>query len=198
MPPKRKHQVTIGSDSGSDIASLRRPKETAVLPAIMRNIEMLKARRDKSRKEITAKFDAYISKKKKEIEDCHASKANKRSTELKDLLSHYIQALEKQASIEKSIEDIVLQTRDHLNELNMVLDAAYSGRQQRSHAAAGSFSSIVPAPTKSTAPANPTVPRVATNMQNEGQADGGEKEGRIRKGDPNYAGKENVFDQFTW
>ncbi|KAI0547468.1 hypothetical protein F4679DRAFT_365218 [Xylaria curta] len=198
MPPKRKHQVTISSDSGSDIVSRRRPKETALLPAIMRNIEILKAMRDKSRKNITAKFDAYTSKMKKQIDDCHASEAKEKSTKFKDLLNRYIQAVEKQASIEKSIEHVVLQTRDHLNELNMVLGAAYSGRQQISHAAAGSFSSIVHAPTKSTASANPTIPRVATNMQNKGQADGGEKEGRARKGDPDYAGKENVFDQFTW
>ncbi|KAI0863241.1 hypothetical protein F4860DRAFT_469208 [Xylaria cubensis] len=160
--------------------------------------EMLKAKRDRNRKDITAKFDAYTSKKKKDIEDCHASEAKKKSAELKDLLSRYLQALENRASIEKAIEDVVLQTRDHLNELNLVLDAAYSGRQQRSHAAAGSFSSIVPAPTKPTVSANPMNPHVSTNMQNKAQIDGGEKEGRVCNGDLAYAEKENVFDQITW
>ncbi|KAI1756593.1 hypothetical protein F4782DRAFT_273237 [Xylaria castorea] len=198
MPSKRKHQVTISSDSESDIVSLRRPKETTVLPAIMRNIEMLKAKRDDSRKDITAKFNTYTSRKKKEIEDYHASKARKKSAERKDLLTRYIQALEQRASIEKSIEDIVLQTRDYLNELNLVLNAAYSGRQQKLHAATGSFSSIAPAPEKPTASANPTNSRAATNMQNKARVDRGEKEGRACNGDHAYVGKENVFDQITW
>ncbi|KAI8954814.1 hypothetical protein F4801DRAFT_531705 [Xylaria longipes] len=199
MPPKRKHQVTVSSDSESDMVSLRRPKETAILPTIMRNIEMLKVKREDNRKGITAKFDAYISKKKKEIEDHYASEAKKKSAELKDLLTRYAHALEQRASIEKSIEDIVLNTRQGLNELSVVLEAAYSGRQQQTHAAAGSFSSIAPVPAKSTVSANPTNPlATTTNIRNRAQADKGEKEGGGRNGDLAYAGKENVFDQILW
>ncbi|KAI0450606.1 hypothetical protein F5B21DRAFT_490278 [Xylaria acuta] len=156
--------------------------------------EKIKAKRNDGFRGIAAKFDAYTSKKEKEIEDHYASEAKKKSAELKDLLTRYALALEQRASIEKSIEEIVLDTRKDINELSVLLKTAYSGRQQKSHAAAGSFSSIAPVPARGTASANPTNPRAAANMQNKAQADRSEEESR----DHVYAGKENVFDQISW
>ncbi|KAI0486336.1 hypothetical protein F4859DRAFT_365600 [Xylaria cf. heliscus] len=197
MPPKRKDQVTIVSDSESDTVSLRRPKKTALLPAIMRNIEMLKSKREGSRKDIAAKFNAYAAEKEKEIRNYYASEAKKRSAELKGLLTRYTQALEQRASIEKSIEDIVLDSAHELEALNIFLKAAYTGRQQQSHAAAGLFSSIAPVPVKSTTSVNPTNPRATTIIQNQARADRGE-EGCYRNKDHTNEGKENVLDRISW
>lgn len=84
-------------------------------------------------------------------------------------------------------------TREDLNELNMILTAAYSGRQQESHTAAGSIRSIVPLPAKNTTSTNPT-----TNIQNNAHVNRSEKEGYARNGGHGLAEKENVFDPISW
>ncbi|KAI0447325.1 hypothetical protein F4803DRAFT_499163 [Xylaria telfairii] len=154
--------------------------------------EVLKIRRKGVRNNIATGFNTYATEKENEIGDHYASEARKKSAELKDLLTRYAQALEKRASIEKSIEDIVSSTREDLNELNVILTAAYSGRQQQSHTAAGSVRSIVPMPAKNTTSTSPT------NIRNNAHANGGEKEGYPCNRDHSYAGKENVFDPISW
>ncbi|GAP83367.2 hypothetical protein SAMD00023353_0202820 [Rosellinia necatrix] len=146
MPPKRKQRDEIASDSGSepDKVSLRRPTAATLLPEVLQNIDMLKAKRDRGRKDITAELNTYVTRMKKRIGDRFVEEAKQRSAEAKALLNRYIDALERRAAIEKSIEDIVLNTHEDLKGLSIVFEAAYSGRQQQSKAAVGSFAPIDP------------------------------------------------------
>ncbi|KAI1176843.1 hypothetical protein F4777DRAFT_235341 [Nemania sp. FL0916] len=150
MPPKRKpKQDSVSNSDESDVVSPPRPTATTVLPEVMRNIELLKMKRDRDRKKIAAGFDAYITGLKNEIADRYDSEAKKRETGTKALLKRYVEALEKRASIEKSIESIVLDSGEDLKGLAIILEAAYSGRQKQFAAAKGSFASIEPAQTTS-------------------------------------------------
>ncbi|KAI1192303.1 hypothetical protein F5X97DRAFT_341172 [Nemania serpens] len=210
MPPKRKQSDDILSGSESDIVlvSPRRPAATTLLPEVMQNIERLKTKRGNGRKKIAAGFKAYIDGMKNEIEDHYTTEDKKRSTEVKTLLTRYAEALEKRASIEKSIEEIVLNSREDLRELTIVLEAAYSGRQQQSTAAAGSFASIgsVPAKTSTTHLQSPTD-NGTVDMQSKAWSNKAGKENRTPDGNPAYArGSKpwneqrggSVFDQFSW
>ncbi|GAW20693.1 hypothetical protein ANO14919_102020 [Xylariales sp. No.14919] len=146
MPPKRKSRANdvVASDSEPDTVALRRPTGTALLPAVMNNIEMLKTKRDRDRKDIAAKFDAYVAERKKAIADHYAAEAEKRSTEAKALLIRYAEVLERRASIEDSIEKLVEGSANDIDELCMLLEAVCTGRREQLDTATGSFASITP------------------------------------------------------
>ncbi|KAI1131734.1 hypothetical protein F5Y10DRAFT_232958 [Nemania abortiva] len=191
MPPKRKPQDDISSGSESDPVVLQRPTVTEILPKVMQNIEMLTAKRDRGRKKISAGFDTYIAGRKKEIEERYTSEARKRSTEAKTLLTRYVEALEERASIEKSIEEMALDAREDLQELMIILEAAYSGRQQQCKAAAGSFASLEPVPAKGAA-----VNKVTPDMRDEIRA-GKDYIGDTKRQDENQ-GRDYIFDEILW
>ncbi|KAJ8133501.1 hypothetical protein O1611_g123 [Lasiodiplodia mahajangana] len=196
MAPKRKPvSLEISSDSDSDVVVRQPPTATTALPEVMRNIEMLKAKREAGRKKISAGFDAYIAGKKNEVEAHYTSKTKKRTSEVKELLTRYAEALEQRAAIEKSIEELVLDARDELQQLMIVLEAAYTGRQGQLKAATGSFASLLePVMVKTPAPDKDDA-----NMQDEGRAD---KAGRNYAGDSKYQkenqGREDIFDRISW
>ncbi|KAI2636032.1 hypothetical protein GGS21DRAFT_61433 [Xylaria nigripes] len=212
MPPKRRRREETVSDSGSDVVFLHRPTATTLLPEVMQNIEQLKTKRARGRKKITEQFDAYAAKKKKDIDSHYASRAEQRSSEAKDLLTRYAEALEKRASIEKSIEEIVLNARENLRELSIVLGAAYSGRQRQTGSAIGSFASTtLTSPKGAAAPAavadSGSVPeKRGLDMQSKSHIDRNEE--HTHAGNPAFArgvktqyGKrrrESVFDRILW
>ncbi|KAI0107612.1 hypothetical protein GGR51DRAFT_559418 [Nemania sp. FL0031] len=214
MPPKRKPlSLEISSDSDSDVVVLQRPTATTVLPEVMRNIETLKAKREAGRKKISASFDAYITRRMKEIEDYYSSETQKRwvdltmrhvpssayktswlASEAKALLTRYAEALEQRAAIEKSIEDLALDARDELQQLMTVLEAAYTGRQRQFKAAVGSFASLEPVMLKSPAP-----DKGAVDIQGEDQADeAGKSHARETKRQNEDQGREYIFDRILW
>ncbi|KAI1111337.1 hypothetical protein F5Y14DRAFT_425597 [Nemania sp. NC0429] len=211
MPPKRKQRDEIISDGEPDVVLVppRGPNIAALLPEVMQNIETLKFKRDSGRKKITAGFRAYLDEVRNEIKEYYASEAKKRSAEVSTLLTRYAETLEKQASIEKSIEEIVRNSRDDLRELTMVLKAAYSGRQQQSAAATGSFASIIESVPVKTCPAGPPSPggNGALNMQSKAWTskasmeryalDGNSTNVRDSKHRNEQQGG-SVFDQITW
>ncbi|KAI3323367.1 hypothetical protein HD806DRAFT_496390 [Xylariaceae sp. AK1471] len=198
MPPKRRLNMGSGSEE-SNMESKRRSNVTALIPEAMQNIEKLKAKRDRDRREISKSFDAHIAGEKKGIENHYASKAKQKSAEAKDLLARYAEALEQRASIEKSIEEVVLNAREDLKELTIMLEAAYSGRYEQTRAAVGLFASVAPVTAKGVATAN--IPGSATDKS-------AGKEGRTLAGDSVYARDsagqyekerpENFLDQISW
>ncbi|KAI1431007.1 hypothetical protein GGR50DRAFT_698420 [Xylaria sp. CBS 124048] len=216
MPPKRKRKDETPSDSESqsesesDVVSLSRPTATALLPELMQNIERLKSRRDRLRKTITKEFDAYAAGKKNDIGARYASKAEQRSSEAKDLLTRYAVALERRASIEKSIEGLVLNAREDVRELAIVLEAAYSGRRQQTNAAIGSFASPTLASAKGAAPTAVTTSGLSAKQsafgtQGEYRIDGDEKEARAGNSvsdsntQPQFGRpRGNFFDRILW
>ncbi|KAI0416605.1 hypothetical protein F5X98DRAFT_343668 [Xylaria grammica] len=105
---------------------------------------MLKTKRDRDRKDIAAKFDAYVAERKKAIADHFAAEAEKRSTEAKALLIRYAEVLERRASIEDSIEKLVEGSANDIDELCMLLEAVCTGRRGQLDTATGSFASITP------------------------------------------------------
>ncbi|KAI1824472.1 hypothetical protein F4861DRAFT_255095 [Xylaria intraflava] len=211
MPPKRKRNDYTVSESESDDVSLHRPTAMTLLPQVMQNIERLKARRDRFRKNITEQFDAFAAGKKKSIEAHYASKTEQRSSEARDLLTRYAEALKQRAAIEKSIEEIVLNAREDLRELTVVLEAAYSGRHQQANAAISSFTPTTLASAEDAAPATIMDPGAAAEknvleMCSESRSDKDAKE--TRADDPDCARetehlyrkrpKESIFDRILW
>ncbi|KAI0873475.1 hypothetical protein GGS24DRAFT_463596 [Hypoxylon argillaceum] len=194
MPPKRKSQDEISSGSESEVVIIQRPSAAVLLPEVMRNIEMLKSRREGSRKKINAGFNAYIAAMKKEIGEHYAAQATKRSAEAKSLLTHYVEALEQRASIEKSIEELVMDARQDLKELAIVLEAAYSGRQEQCNAAAGSFASIEPVSVKD-ATVDKSVFDMQTNTQTNKTDENFISEAKPQNGEQE---RDNIFDQISW
>lgn len=102
----------------------------------------------------------------------------------------------------------MLDSREDLRELTIVLEAAYSGRQQQSTAAAGSFTSMVSVPmnTSTTHLCSP-IEDPNFSMQNQAWTSKAGKENRTPNGDPTYARGpkhldeqrgESVFDQISW
>lgn len=204
MPPKRKQRDDIVSGSESDAVPPRRPTATTLLPEVMQNIEKLKIKRDSSRKKITMGFDAYVNELKKRIEVHCTAEAKKRSTEAKALLARYIEALEKQASIERSIELIVLNSNEDLKGLGMVLEAAFSGRQQQSRAAVGSFTPDEPMSAEGTVPKpHGNADKSISGVQGDVSINGVRKEGYGDNGcahDDREAGGQggSIFDRISW
>ncbi|KAJ8124080.1 hypothetical protein ONZ43_g116 [Nemania bipapillata] len=156
---------------------------------------MLRTRRDGGRKKINAGYDAYISAKKKEIGEQYAAETKKRSTEAKALLTRYVEALEQRASIEKSIEELVVKAREDLEDLAIILEATYSGRQQQCAAAVGSFDSIEDAPAKDAAVGKDTI----FDIQAETQEDTAEKNCAADSTPQNEEqGQDDIFGQISW
>lgn len=99
-------------------------------------------------------------------------------------------------------------SREDLRELTIVLEAAYSGRQQQATAAAGLFASIVPVPAKPAATELPSPIEDGTSgMQSKAWTNKVGKEIHTPNGDPAYAKDskrrhqqrgESVFDQISW
>ncbi|KAI0404901.1 hypothetical protein F4802DRAFT_216064 [Xylaria palmicola] len=212
MPPKRKRREDISSDSEPNASSLRRPSAMSLLPDVMRNIEALKERRNKDRKKIAAELQTHVAGKKKSIRDHYVSETKKRSAETKDLLLRYCQALEQQVSIEKSIEEIVVTSREDLKELEIVLEAAYTGRQQQSRTPIGSFaSSSAPGPAaKRVVPAAHSdfcgaTDKDSVEIRNGAWVGRDGKDGRARDGNPapgNHQDegqvKKKFLDELSW
>ncbi|RWA13768.1 hypothetical protein EKO27_g1345 [Xylaria grammica] len=204
MPPKRKSRANdvVASDSEPETVALRRPTGTALLPAVMNNIEMLKTKRDRDRKDVAAKFDAYVAERKKAIADHYAAEAEKRSTEAKALLIRYAEVLERRASIEDSIEKLVEGSANDIDELCMLLEAVCTGRRGQLDTAAGSFASITPKePTKT--PATGLTARWRNIFsQGDTRANEGEEKGQAcNDDDAHKKGEregENPINQIFW
>ncbi|KAF2963540.1 hypothetical protein GQX73_g10032 [Xylaria multiplex] len=155
MPPKRKPRNDMASDTEeSDVVELRRPA-TSTLPGVMKNIEKLKAKRDRGRKDVAAKFDAYVAEKKNAIAEHYASEAEKRVAEATALLTRYAEVVARRASIERSIEKLVSDSANDAEDLKVILQAVYDGRSGQWRKAAGSFASITPKGAASASTMNP-------------------------------------------
>ncbi|KAI0203945.1 hypothetical protein F4808DRAFT_393599 [Astrocystis sublimbata] len=199
MPPKRQRQETIDLDSESDKAAPGSLNGSDPLPTIMRNINDLKTKRNSERSDIVARFNTYVNKEQSQLKHRFASEVERREAEHKDVLARYAQALEQRALIEAAIEKILLDTREDLTGLEVALGAVYTGRQQRAHAAAGSFASYQPAPATTTIAETPTKHGTGPCMHSEAHIAQAEKEGGHGDEGKTYAGKENVLnDDISW
>ncbi|KAJ2997690.1 hypothetical protein NUW58_g574 [Xylaria curta] len=199
----------VPSDGLTSTSELIRYKRWVVLTRSLSSDvqENLKAKRDGGRQDIVADFNAHVAGKKKAIERHYNLEATKRATETKGILVRYTRAIERRASIEKSIEEVVSNMHKDLEDFKKILEAAYTGRREQSHAAAGSFAFV----TKGTTSASPTnrrraMGRGAVDAQDDPWIRRARKEGHAR-GDPTYArdtkhqnqGRgESIFDEISW
>ncbi|KAI1356755.1 hypothetical protein F5Y01DRAFT_309298 [Xylaria sp. FL0043] len=204
MPPKRKQR---GDDTAFDSES-----EIVVVhddPALLlQKVEKFKRERDEGRKKITASFNKYLEEKKEEIVNRYTSKAQKRSTEAKALLSSFARALEQRASIERSIAKLVAQSQEDTEDLVIVLEAVQVGRRRKLEESRGSFASLVPKSTTSAptmTPPSSVLDKRAFEVLGEALGNGreeGHAEENIHNGDAKHRheerGKRNAFDEFLW
>ncbi|KAI8635397.1 hypothetical protein F5Y19DRAFT_10547 [Xylariaceae sp. FL1651] len=152
----RKRRLADDEDSESDIEPQRRSTTTALIPRAMHNIQNLKAKRDKVRRDIAKEFDTYLTKKKKDVEHHYAAEAEHRTAQIADLLNKYTAALDQRVAIEKSINGLVDEAREDLKELTMFIGAAYSGRQESAAKAVSSLTFTTSIPAKDSAHAATT------------------------------------------
>ncbi|KAI0523785.1 hypothetical protein F5B22DRAFT_659524 [Xylaria bambusicola] len=212
MPPKRK-QKEVEDISDSEPYTEAEPeieigREDTV--KLIQRIETLANKRNTRRKAIKAEFDKYIDEMKEAIEKHHASKAEKRSNEIKALLTRRAQALEKRAAIERDIAKLIQETRENTEDLMVVLEAAYEGGCQKANDATGSFASLVTTKTAAPVPAPITPPSpMKTRLYDilgEAKIDRGEKGGHGQSDDPakdaehqdKRLSKADFFENIAW
>ncbi|KAI0535834.1 hypothetical protein GGR58DRAFT_477703 [Xylaria digitata] len=206
MPPKRKPRNDVASDTEeSDIVELRRPA-TSTLPGVMKNIEKLRAKRDRGRKDIAAGFDAYVAEKKKAIADHYALETEKRLAEATALLTRYAEVVARRASIEHSIEKLVSDSANDAEDLKVILQAVYAGRCGQWSKAAGSFASITPNGAASAPTMNPhhaTGKHSLFDTKGRAQLNGHDGQGNDHDGDDaKHQGEErggvNILRRIFW
>ncbi|KAI1420380.1 hypothetical protein F5Y12DRAFT_719605 [Xylaria sp. FL1777] len=204
MPPKRKQREDdIALDSGPEVIVVPRPTTTVPIQVqLLENIERFRAQRDKDRENIASSFNKYVAETKQAIANHYASKAETRA-----LLIRYAKALEQRAAIERSIETLLLKTREDAEDLVLVLEAVQIGNRRRLDDASGSFASLVPKSTASAptvTPCNTTDKRIL-DVGGEAWGNTREKEGHARDDTcakdakhQNEEWEDNRFDEISW
>ncbi|KAK5630003.1 hypothetical protein RRF57_005718 [Xylaria bambusicola] len=202
---KQKEVEDISDSEPYTEAEPETEKERENTVKLIQKIETLANKRNARRKAIKAEFDKYVDEMKEAIEKHHASKAEKRSNEIKALLTRRAQALEKRAAIERDIAKLLLDTRENTEDLMIVLEAVHVGGCQKFNDAKGSFANLV---TKSVAPAPATPPSAMKkrlyDILGEAKIEKGEKDVhgdnlvKDAEHQDTHQSKEGFFESITW